>query len=213
MNDSTTFCKSYETPLVKENDIDFESYLVCTNMLTDEEIFFLTQSIEIKTFKKGTFLLQEGQVANICYQNLKGCVREFYLLDGEEKTTEFYTEGHNIASSHSSQNRTPVSHYWECLEDTTVSAMPYDLELEMYRRFPRIERMCRMEVESQLGAFREKMAFFINSTPEQRYLNLLQNRPDLLYRVPQYQLASFIGVKPESLSRIRGRIRNGVTAV
>ena len=76
----------------------------------------------------------------------------------------------------------------------------------MYRLFPRIESLCRIETEKKLGQFRELMAFYLASSPEERYLNLLNTRPNLLTRVPQYQLASYLGVKPESLSRIRGRI-------
>jgi hypothetical protein len=57
-----------------------------------------------------------------------------------------------------------------------------------------------------LGASQEEMTSFINSTPKERYLNLMENRPDLLQRVPQYQLASYLGIKPETLSRIRKRV-------
>jgi len=77
----------------------------------------------------------------------------------------------------------------------------------MYRLFPSIESLCRIETEKKLGQFRELMAFYLASSPEERYLNLLNTRPNLLTRVPQYQLASYLGVKPESLSRIRGRLQ------
>ena len=71
---------------------------------------------------------------------------------------------------------------------------------------PRMETLNRMGVEMELQKSQEALADYILTSPEERYLNLLQTRPDLLDRVPQYQLASYLGVTPESLSRIRKRI-------
>ena len=65
--------------------------------LTEAEAEAIVQNINFRAFKKGDFLLKEGQVSNLCYFNLKGCVRQYYLIDGEEKTTNFYTEGQPIA--------------------------------------------------------------------------------------------------------------------
>lgn len=186
---------------------DLQNDLSCRASLTPAEWEAITKDIPIKTFKKGSFLLKEGQVVTTCYSVFKGCVREFYLMDGEERTTEFYTEGDSLSAAASRIQGTPAKQYWECLEATTLSVFTYEKEKELYRRFPRLESLCRIEVEEKFAAYQQAMAIYMNSTPEERYLNLLKNRPDLLDRVPQYQLASYIGVKPESLSRIRGRIR------
>jgi CRP-like cAMP-binding protein len=172
-----------------------------------EEIQRIVAEVPIKTLKKGSLLLREGQVSQACYYVFKGCVREYYLVDGEEKTSEFYLEGDSISDDLSKIERKPSRKYWECLEDTTLSVFTQAQEEKMYRLFPRIESLCRIETEKKLGQFRELMAFYRASSPEERYLNLLKTRPDLLTRVPQYQLASYLGIKPESLSRIRGRIQ------
>jgi len=84
--------------------------------------------------------------------------------------------------------------------------MTQEDENELFRRFPRFERISRIALEEELGNYQEMLANFMMSSPEERYLKLLKNRPDLLDRVPHYQLASYLGVKPESLSRIRKRI-------
>ena len=94
----------------------------------------------------------------------------------------------------------------ECLEDSRISVVSFEKEQEIYKRFPRFERMCRETTERDLIEYQEKFANYISWSAEQRYLDLLKNRGDLLDRVPQYQLASYLGVKPESLSRIRKRI-------
>jgi CRP-like cAMP-binding protein len=195
---------------LSDSSLDLEAIICGRDVLRDAELSFLLQHTEIHTFSKGTILLRPGQVANVCYQNLRGCVREYYLMDGEERTAEFYTEGQSISSALSSIHRIPVNHYWECVEDTTVSVFTSRLEKEMFDRFPRLEKLCRMSMEIQLGQLREKMFNLLHSTPKQRYLHLLDHRPELLDRVPQYQLASFIGIKPESLSRIRRRICQNV---
>lgn len=176
--------------------------------LQAEEIQRIVAEVPIKTMKKGSFLLREGQIPQVCYHVFKGCVREYYLVDGEERTSEFYLEGDSISDELGKIERRPSRKYWECLEDTTVSVFTQAQEEKMYRLFPRIESLCRIETEKKLGQFRELMAFYLASSPEERYLNLLQTRPNLVNRVPQYQLASYLGVKPESLSRIRGRLQS-----
>lgn len=172
-----------------------------------DEIQRIVTEVPIKTLKKGSLLLREGQLVQACYYVFKGCVREYYLVDGEEKTSEFYLEGDSMSDDLSKIERKPSRKYWECLEDTTLSVFTHAQEEKMFHLFPRIESLCRIETEKKLGQFRELMAFYRAASPEERYLNLLQTRPNLLTRVPQYQLASYLGVKPESLSRIRGRIQ------
>ena len=191
------------TEITKQTLIDF---LLTITPMTPEEQQAIMNSINIKTYKKGTYLLKEGETPTECYMNFKGCVRQFYLIDGEEKTTQFFMEGDSIAANMNNENQSPSKYYLECLEDTTLSVSTGDQELELYRRFPRFESLCRIEVEKKLGESQEMLAAYITTSPEERYRVLLETRPELLLRVPQYQLASFIGVKPESLSRIRKRI-------
>lgn len=206
-------------------NLDRNAYLTCTpeveaiieNMkremrratpMTEAEVEAAMAATPIRTFKKGALLLKEGQFATVSYYVFKGCIREYYLKDGEEISSEFYTEGDSLSSDVSKNQRVPAKHFWECVEDTTVSVFSHEAEKMLFIRFPRLESLCRKNGEEEFGKFRERMAFFAASSPEERYLNLLKTRPDLLDRVPQYQLASYIGVKPESLSRIRGRLRS-----
>ena len=128
------------------------------------------------------------------------------IIDGEDKTTEFYIEDESVASLQSYKNKTPSNHYFECVEDSRLAVLNYDKEQELFRRVPAYETLCRMSMETDFGEQQEALSRFIVSSPEERYKHLLESRPDLLQRVPQYYLASFLGVKPESLSRIRKRI-------
>lgn len=176
--------------------------------LTEEAVQIVTDCIPIKTFKKGTVLLREGQVSRESYVVFKGLVRKYYLDDGEEKTTEFYTETEAVSSLQSYNRKEPANHYIECIEDCRLAVLTYDKEQELIKKVPGYETLCRVSIEEELGAQQERLAKFMMSIPEKRYLDLLENRPNLLQRVPQYFLASYLGVKPESLSRIRKRISN-----
>jgi len=173
---------------------------------TDEEAFAFAECIPIKQFQKGELLLREGQVSRDSYFFIEGCVRKYYIIEGEERTTEFYVEDESIASLQSYKNRTPANHYFECVEDCRLAVLNYDKEQELFKRVPKYEALCRMSMENDFGEQQEALAKFITSSPEERYKNLLETRSDLLQRVPQYHLASYLGVKPESLSRIRKRL-------
>ena len=76
----------------------------------------------------------------------------------------------------------------------------------MFQKFPKFESLCRILSEELLAKQQINFDEFKTSSPEQRYLNLIEKRPDLIQRVPQHQLASFLGIKPQSLSRMRARI-------
>ena len=174
--------------------------------LTDDEKEGVLEAFPIKTIPKQTFLLKEGQISKDAFVVIKGCIRKYYLQDGEEITSEFYTEFQSASNIDSMINQKPSKYYLICSEDSTVAIMNSEKENALYKKFPRFAEVCRIEMEKMLGASQENMSSFINSTPKERYLNLLDTRPDLIQRVPQYQLASYLGVKPETLSRIRKKV-------
>lgn len=174
--------------------------------LNRDEVKAIYDSINVSSVKKGTILLKEGAICKECYTVLTGCVRQYAIKDGEEKTTAFFTEGQAVASFSSYINGTPSKHTLVCMEDCTLTVGTKEKELEMIAEFPKLEAIIRSEIEKNAGIAQEDMATFMTSNPEKRYLNLLDKRPDLLNRVPQHQIASYLGVTPESLSRIRKRI-------
>jgi CRP-like cAMP-binding protein len=174
--------------------------------LSEEEAKAIENSMCIRHYKKGTVLLREGQISTECYFVLEGCVRQYYLVDGEEKTNNFFTEEQWVISLQSFAQQVPANHFFACCEDTVLVVGNEQRENDLYRLFPKFETIARKVIEKILAEQQEIMASYLTDTPEQRYLKLLNTRPDLFQRIPQYQLASFIGVKPESLSRIRKRI-------
>lgn len=173
--------------------------------LTEEEKNAIAPLDIFRSVKKGTILLEEGQKSNESYFVLQGCIRTYYIIDGEEKTTAFYTEMEAL-SPYCVVSKTPSQYYVSCIEDTILTVSNTDMEAEINGKFPRFETLCRILSEQLLAKERIDFDEFKTSLPEQRYLNLLQKRPDLIKRVPQHQLASYLGIKPQSLSRLRARI-------
>lgn len=173
--------------------------------LTEEEKNALISLDIFRSVKKGTILLEAGQKSKDSFFVLKGCIRKYYIIDGEEKTTAFYTEMEGL-TPHSAISKTPSEYYVSCLEDTILIVSDSEMGVEINSKFPKFEMMCRVLSEELLAKQQINFDEFKTSSPEQRYLNLIQNRPDLIQRVPQHQLASYLGIKPQSLSRLRARI-------
>ncbi len=173
--------------------------------LTEEEKNAIGSPDIFRSVKKGTILLKEGQKSKDSYFVIKGCIRIYYILDSEEKTTDFYTEMETL-TPHCVISKTPSEYYISCIEDTIFTVSNSDMEVEINNNFPKFETICKMVSEELLAKQRSDFDAFKISSPEQRYLNLIQKRPDLIQRVPQHQLASYLGIKPQSLSRIRARI-------
>ncbi len=173
--------------------------------LTEEEKNVLRSLKLFRSLKKGTILLEKGQRSKDSYFVLKGCIRIYYIIDGEEKTTAFYTEM-DALTPNCVIHKAPSEYFVSCVEDCIVTVSDTDMEAEINTKFPKFETMCRMMSEELLAKQQIDFDSFKTSSPEQRYLNLLQKRPDLLQRVPQIQLASYLGITPQSLSRLRARI-------
>jgi CRP-like cAMP-binding protein len=173
--------------------------------LNEEERNAIISLDLFRSVKKGTILLKEGQKSMDGYFILKGCIRKYYLIDGEEKTTDFFTEMEGL-TPHCVINNSPSEYFISCVEDTLLTIANPSLGVEMNTKFPKFEIMCKLLSEELLAKQQINFDEFKTSSPEQRYLNLVQNRPDLIQRVPQHQLASYLGIKPQSLSRLRARI-------
>lgn len=174
--------------------------------LNEEEKKDIKNYFPIETYKKGTFMLREGQIARNAYYIVDGCIREYKLIEGEEKTTAFYTENQSVINFNSLVNQNPSRVNFVCTEQTTVATLNNEKEKEFYKKHPRFETFCRTGMEQMMGDKQEQLAKIITMKPEKRYEILQEEQPYLLNRVPQYQIASFLGITPEALSRIRKRL-------
>lgn len=196
---------SLNTILKMENRL-INYFLKITHMTADE-VKVLTESMVIKKYPKGSYLIKEGQFNTDTYFVLDGCVRQFKIIDGNDITTNFFTEEQWIISLENFEEKTPSKYCLICVENTTVVIGDEQKAQELFKQFPRFETTSRQIMETVFLEQQNLMTSYITDKPEQRYLKLIKSRPDIFQRVPQYDIATYIGVKPESLSRIRKKLQ------
>ena len=172
----------------------------------EKEQDFLTSNLPIVSFKKGELLLAEGNISDCFYYNLSGCVRLFYTVKGEEKTAYFYTENQFISSYESYVKQVPSIQNFQAIEATNVLMITVDVAERLLAMTPKFEILARMAMEEEMIHYQRLIASFVTQSPQERYESLLSANPELFQRIPQHYIASYLGITPESLSRIKKKI-------
>jgi len=175
-------------------------------LLSAEEMEAIDETMRVQQYQKRAVLLKAEQISTEVYFVLEGIVRQYYLIDGVEKTSDFFADEQWVVSLNSMNPNNPSTHYLECCTDCTLVVGSSNKGEGLYKKFPKLETISRKLMEKVFTDQQKKIEAFTINTPILRYQNLLKSRPDLFQRIPQYQIASYIGVTPESLSRIRKRI-------
>jgi CRP-like cAMP-binding protein len=184
------------------------SYLERYIHISEELAAIFMESSFVQEFAKGSFLLREGEPVEKGYFVLKGCIRSYVLKEGVDKTLDFYIEEDPVLPIGYGKDE-PAVQFLECLEDTVAVVGTPDQEERMLAKYPQLKEVCLAMTEVMAAKLQENLARYRTSSPEERYRDLIERRPDLLQRIPQYQIASYLGLQPESLSRIRRRMASG----
>lgn len=175
--------------------------------LTAEEEQLLSSFFVPKKLRKKQYLLQEGDICkHVAFVN-SGILRSFTVNEkGNEYIMQFAFEGWWISDQFSFISGEPSLVYIEALEPTEILLLSKDSREEMFNRLPKIERYFRILLENHLVSLQRRLMHSISYPAEIRYRQLLEIRPDIAQKVPQHMIASYLGITPETLSRIRKQI-------
>jgi CRP-like cAMP-binding protein len=174
--------------------------------LSPEEAGIVTALFKEKSYKKGDFFLEEGRICKHAGFVTKGLLRYYINDDGEEKTYAFSQENNFVCNYESFLPQSPSSKIIQALENCEILVISHaDLQL-FFADIREGERFGRLVIEAVFLQLLKDVNSFYTESPELRYERFLKNHADLQQRISQYHIASFVGVKPQSLSRIRKRI-------
>jgi CRP-like cAMP-binding protein len=177
--------------------------------LTDEESAFFHSRLKPRHVKKKSFLLQEGEICDFEAFILKGCVRSYYLdKEGTETILLFAVEDWWVSDLTSFAERRPSNLFIETIEDSDLLSIDYSGKALLFEKIPAFERMFRLLVQRSLSVLQQRFYATVSETAEERYLQFLDKYPQIAQRVPQHQIARYIGVSPEFLSKIRNTRRH-----
>ncbi|MEZ0486092.1 Crp/Fnr family transcriptional regulator [Fibrella aquatica] len=175
--------------------------------LGQEEWAMLIPHLEVKTLQKHQLFAEEGKQANEVALVLEGSFRQFYTIDGEEKTTYFYFENHLMSAYMSCLTKQPSRMTIEALSPARYVVFPYTVLADLFERSISWQKFGRLIGEYIAIGLEDRMVGLLTLSPEARYLELLtSNKKKILDRIPQHYIANYLGVTPVSLSRIRNRI-------
>lgn len=160
----------------------------------------------IKSYKKGEIILKNGNTENELRFLDKGIVREYYATNDKEKNINFYTDAGFITDFSSFTHSTATKKYQECLTDVDLRV----LSKEIFSTFTNQYNCGKLFIETifqriVVNKETEEFNHFVN-TAEELYLDIMKTKPDWLLQIPQYHIASYLGITPETLSRIRKRM-------
>ncbi|WP_194778352.1 Crp/Fnr family transcriptional regulator [Pararhodonellum marinum] len=173
--------------------------------LTDQEWADFQACLIKETHAKKAYLLEEGQKCDFIAFIEAGTFRFYHILDGEEIVTAFFFPGDFVTNYRSFLTDNPSDHHIQALQDAIIYKIHKKDLHALYDRYQSIERLGRLIAENLYLTITKRLDSFQHTSPEERYQELINRNSKLLQEVPQYMVASYIGVKPETLSRIRAR--------
>lgn len=152
-----------------------------------------------------TVLLQAGEISSEIHFIRKGCLRQWFNKDGKDITIQFFFENQAVASIESFVNQQPSSFTIESIEPSVIVSISKDAFEKLNARHPELKDRYYDYLFGRFINYAQLFLSRIKDSPAERYQELVRNHPEIIRRVPQHYIASYLGITPISLSRIRNR--------
>lgn len=193
--------------MVTEQEYErIKEYVLRFVAFSEEDLEFLRGMLYKREVPKGKFLLEAGQVCrHVAFIN-QGHFRIFSIVGDEDITYNFAFDGNFFGDYASFVTQQPSSEAHQALEDAEVLMLEYNTLQEGYKARPILERFGRLIAEFIIVGMAQRNRSLLFLTPEERYLDLMKVRPKVISNIPQHYIAGYLGIQPESLSRIRKRL-------
>ena len=186
----------------------FQDYLRKFANVTEEEYArCLLPVIKMRRFGKKEFMIRQGEVESYFNFIIKGLIRKYYKKGSQEINTQISMEGHIILSQESFHSRTPSEYFIETIEPSSVISIHHDDLEKVYAQSKKMEHLGRLVVTHTMVLKDRWQMQMVKMTPRERFLNFVMKNPELLQRVPQKHLASYLNIKPETFSRFKHLLR------
>jgi CRP-like cAMP-binding protein len=173
--------------------------------VADHLWLLMTSAMQISSYRKGELLLEEGAVCRHIYFVYKGSFRFLYLKENEEVTTGLFTEGICMTNMKSLTTLQPSTVFIQTLDDAIVVKINKEALIALYKQAPEIEGIGRVILEHMLADDADWKEIYTIYSPEERYHFLLKKAPQIIQQIPLQYIASYLGMRRETLSRIRSR--------
>ncbi len=190
-------------PLLRQNISRYVS-------LSDDEFEMTESFFAYRKFRKKQYILQEGDICRHETFIMKGCARMYQVgNDGQEHVTQFGIEGWWVGNLYSLTKETPSVINIDCLEDCEVLQISKTALDKMYAQVPAMERFFRLLIQNAFIAFQHRVLILLAKPAAERYKDFIERYPQIEERIPDHQVASYLGITPQSLSRIRSQYASG----
>ncbi|CAM1349634.1 Crp/Fnr family transcriptional regulator [Tenacibaculum insulae] len=176
------------------------------DLTSDEEALLLSKIVRRK-YLKDQYIVQQGDVCKTECFILSGCTKTFYVDDeGQEHIVMFAIEDWWTSDMGSFITQTPADYNIQCIENTELFQISYNIIEELYIEIPKLERFFRKIIERALVASQKRIVSNFSLTAKERYLLFKETYPKIEQRVPQYMIASYLGITKEFLSKIKSQL-------
>jgi len=175
--------------------------------LNEEERHLFHSFFKHRKVKKKQFLLQEGEVCTFEAYILKGCMRLYFIdKEGVETILYFAMENWWVSDLISFMDQQPSNQFIETLEDCELLLLDYRAKTTLLEKLPQMEKYYRNLLQRSLGVLQQRFYASVTQTAEERYKTFIEKYPQLVQRVPQHQIARYLGVSPEFLSKVKSSL-------